>query len=75
MDKKARAQEKKERDLKLQTRILDSEEIEEYWSREFVRQLQRSNVGDGAKVVEDDYVQPAGDDVAKALIRYQRVFG
>ena len=56
MDKKARAQELKERDVKLQTRILDSEEIEEYWTREFVRQLQRRNVSNGIKVVEDDYV-------------------
>ena len=61
--------------MKLQTRILDRREVEEYWVREFVRQLQRRNVNKGIKVVEEDHVLPGRDDVAKALVRYQRVFG
>lgn len=61
--------------MKLQTRLLDSAEIEEYWTREFVQQLQRRDVSNGVKIMEDGYVQPGSDDVAKALIRYQRVFG
>lgn len=37
MNKQAKAQEQKEKDMKLQTRVLDNAEMEEYWTREFVQ--------------------------------------
>ena len=75
MEARIRVKQQYEEDLKLQTRLLNKREMDEYWSKEFIRHVEAQNVNKGLKIVEEDAVTPSSTDVASALLRYQRVFG